>query len=203
VRRTQAERSAETRARLIDATIGCLIDLGYPGTTTVAVCRRAGVSHGSLLHHYGTRERLLGSALDAVYERLRRQVVEAIAQLPQGEERIDALVDLMWAAFRAPEFKAVVELWLAAANHPDVGWAVWPEAKAFDVAIEPLAKQLFPDIAARVPDFPVYISLLFQAMQGMGLAHASWPQSDEDPTRARVRALLSRLLRQAFAQPVG
>jgi hypothetical protein len=30
---------------------------GYWGTTTLAVCRRPKVSHGSLLHHFGTREK--------------------------------------------------------------------------------------------------------------------------------------------------
>ncbi len=199
-RRTQAQRSTATRERLIDATIGCLVDLGYSGTTTLAVCERAGVSHGSLLYHYGTRERLLGAALDAVYQRLRAPVLESIAALPVGEKRIDALVELMWQAFGAPEFKAVVELWLAAANQPGVGWAVWPGAEAFDDAIQPIAAQLFPEAAARVADFPLYISLLFQAMQGMGLANATWPNRPDDPTRAQVRALLTRLLRDAFAQ---
>jgi AcrR family transcriptional regulator len=203
VRRTQAERSSETRSRLIDATIGCLVERGYTGTTTMAVCERAGVSHGSLLYHYGTREQLLGAALDATYERLRTPVMEAIAKLPEGEARVDALVELLWGAFGAPEFKAVVELWLAAANQPDVGWAVWPEAEAFDTSILPLAEQLFPEVAARIADFPLYISLLFQAMQGMGLACATWPQRDDDPTRARVRALLTRLLRDAFAPPAS
>jgi AcrR family transcriptional regulator len=199
VRRSQAERTTETRARLIDATIQCLIQLGYSATTTIAVCERAGVSHGSLLYHYGTRERLLGAALEEIYARLRDPVTAAIADLPEGDERVDALVELMWRAFGAPEFKAVIELWLAAANQPDVGWAVWPEAQAFDSAIQPLAEQLFPEAAARVPDFSLYISLLFQAMQGMGLAGAAWPQHADDPTPARVRALLTRLLRDAFA----
>lgn len=198
VRRTQAERSAETRARLLDATIACLVERGYAGTTTLAVCERAGVSHGSLLHHYRTRERLLGAALEALYARLREPVLRALADLPEGEARVDALVELMWGAFGAPEFKAVVELWLAAANQPDVGWAVWPEAQAFDEAIQPLAAGLFPEVAARLPDFPLYFSLLFQVMQGMGLARATWPASPDDPTRARVRALLTRILREAF-----
>lgn len=199
-RRSQSERTAETRARLIDATIECLIDSGYTGTTTVAVCKRAGVSHGSLLYHYGTRQRLLGAALDAVYERLRRPVVESLEQLPLGEERVDALIELMWGAFGAREFKAVLELWLAASNQVDVGWAVWPEAEDFDRGIQPLAVHLFPDVATRMPDFSLYISLIFQVLQGMGLAHATWPHDEDDPTRARVRALLGRLVRDAFGE---
>lgn len=197
-RRSQAERTAETRSRLMDATIECLIDSGYSGTTTVAVCKRAGVSHGSLLYHYGTRERLLGAALDAVYERLRRPVVESLEQLPLGEERVDGLVELMWGAFGAREFKAVLELWLAASNQSEVGWAVWPEADDFDRAIQPLAEHLFPDVAGRMPDFSLYISLIFQVLQGMGLANATWPHDAEDPVRAQVRELLGRLVRDAF-----
>jgi len=199
-RRSQAERTAETRGRLIDATIECLIDSGYTGTTTVAVCKRSGVSHGSLLYHYGTRERLLGAALDAVYERLQRPVIESLEQLPLGEARVDALVELMWSAFGAREFKAVLELWLAASNQTDVGWAVWPEAQDFDRAIQPLAAHVFPDLATRMPDFSLYISLIFQVLQGMGLANATWPHDDDDPTRTRVRALLGRIVRDAFRE---
>jgi len=197
-RRSQAARTAETRSRLIDATIDCLVEIGYPGTTTVAVCQRAGVSHGSLLYHYGTRERLLGAALDEVYARLQGSVIASLESLPEGEARVEGLIELMWGAFGAPEFKAVIELWLAAANKPDVGWAVWPEAEAFDQAIEPLAERLFPEVASRMPDFSLHISLIFQVLQGMGLANATWPDEDGAPIRVEVRALLSRLIRDAF-----
>ena len=202
-RRTQAERSGATRARLIEATVACLVERGYAGTTTLAVCGRAGVSHGSLLHHYGTRERLLGAALEAVYARLRQIVVGRLDSLPEGEARVAALVDLMWEAFGAPEFKAVLELWLAASSQPDVSWEVWPAALRFDEANFPIAERLFPEVAARVPDFQVYVSLLFQALQGMGLARATLPRSDAgDAMQARVRALLTRILRDAFSEPV-
>jgi AcrR family transcriptional regulator len=201
-RRTQAERSAATQARLLDATLDCLVERGYAGTTTLAVCRRAGVSHGALLHHFGTRERLLGAALDHLYARLRDPVVAAVEALPEGEARLEAWVELMWSAFGAPEFKAVVELWLAAANQPDVAWSVWPEARAFDDAIQPLAERLFPEAAARDPEFPLYVSLVFQALQGMGLARATFPAREgAAAAREGVRALLTRILREAFAEP--
>ena len=123
----------------------------------------------------------------------------------KGSARVAAMVDLMWTAFGAREFKAVLELWMAAANQPDVSWAVWPEARAFDAGNPPLAEQLFPEFAARVPDFHLYVSLLFQALQGMGLVHATLPESPEsEALRGQVRALLTRMLRQAFAaEPPG
>lgn len=198
-RRTQAERSAATQARLVDATIDCLVDSGYAGTTTLAICRRARVSHGALLHHFRTRERLLGAALQVVHARLRGQVVSELERLPDGPARVEAMVDLMWSAFGSREFKAVLELWLAAANQPEVSWAVWPEARAFDASNEPLAERLLPEAAARVPEFTVYLSLIFQVMQGMGLARATLPTHPAaDEMRGRVRALLTRILREAF-----
>lgn len=198
-RRTQAERTAETRSRLIEATIGCLVDRGHSGTTTLAVCERAGVSHGSLLHHFGRRETLLGEALREVSGRLRERAVGRLRALPAGPQRVEALVDVLWEAFGAPEFKAVLELWVAAANRPDLCWSVWPEARAFDAGNAPLAAELFPEIAARLPDFPIYASLVLQTLQGMGLARATLPADTEGAARReQVRALLSRVLRDAF-----
>ncbi|MBY0440657.1 MAG: TetR family transcriptional regulator, partial [Mycobacteriaceae bacterium] len=46
VRRTQAERSAATRIRLLDATVDCLATYGYAGTTTPRVAELAGLTRG-------------------------------------------------------------------------------------------------------------------------------------------------------------
>ncbi len=35
-RRTQEQRSAQTRAKLMDATVECLVEFGYGGTTTIS-----------------------------------------------------------------------------------------------------------------------------------------------------------------------
>lgn len=198
-RRTQAERSAETRSRLVEATLAMLVERGYAGTTTLGVCGRAGVSHGSLLHHYGTRDRLLRAALEEVYARLRTRVVEGLEGLPDGDARIDALVDLLWSVFSSPEFKAVVELWLAAANDPELGLEVGEAATLFDAEILPTATRLLPEAAARRPDFGAHVGLLFQAMQGMGLVRATLGRSRPGAGgQAEILALLKRSLRSAF-----
>jgi AcrR family transcriptional regulator len=200
-RRTQAERSAETRSRLLDATIATLVESGYARTTTTAVCARAGVSNGSLLHHYGTRDRLLRAALEAVYARLRLRVVEGLESLPEGDARIDALVDWMWSVFSSPDFKAVLELWLAGANEPELGLEVDQAATLFDAQNLPTATRLFPEVAERLPDFAAHVNLLFQAMQGMGLVRATiGRRQPEAAEHAETRALLKRWLRHAFRE---
>ena len=42
------------RERLLDATIGCLVDYGYAGTTVTRIAERAGVTRGAQVHHYRT-----------------------------------------------------------------------------------------------------------------------------------------------------
>ena len=68
-RRSQAERSASTRAALLDATIASLVQDGYANTTTSRVAERAGVSRGAHLHHFQTRQALVAAAMERLAER--------------------------------------------------------------------------------------------------------------------------------------
>jgi AcrR family transcriptional regulator len=67
-RRTQEERSGETRRRLIEATIELLIERGHARLTTADIARRAGVSNGARVHHYRTKEDLVVAANQRLYD---------------------------------------------------------------------------------------------------------------------------------------
>ena len=62
-RRSQKERSAETSARLMNATIDLLHDQGLARTTTPEIARLAGVSRGALTHHFAGREAIIGASI--------------------------------------------------------------------------------------------------------------------------------------------
>ncbi|HKK52995.1 MAG TPA: TetR family transcriptional regulator, partial [Myxococcota bacterium] len=47
-RRTQAERTAETRARILEATVESLDQVGFQRTTAAEITRRAGVTWGAV-----------------------------------------------------------------------------------------------------------------------------------------------------------
>lgn len=68
-RRTQEERSAATRKRLLEATIDLLIERGYARLTTADIARRAGVSNGARVHHFRTKEDLVVAANKDLYDR--------------------------------------------------------------------------------------------------------------------------------------
>lgn len=116
-RRTQRERRESTRSRLLDATIESLVELGYSGTTTLEIERRAGVSRGARIHHYPTKASLLAAAVDHLYLQLGAHYDQAFGRAPGGEsdaERFRTGLLLLWSVYRQRSYTAVLELNMAA-----------------------------------------------------------------------------------------
>lgn len=105
-------RSQATRSRLVQATIDSLIEYGYSKTTGVEICRRAGVTRGALNHHFPDYSALLIDALREVYTTLK---VEPDAS------SLERVVRSGYKNVIQPEFKVVIELWLASQNDPEIG----------------------------------------------------------------------------------
>src|SRR3954462_5300880 len=108
------------RQRLMEATVDCLVELGWAGTTTTVVAERAGVSRGAQLHHFPTKQELLVAAVQHLFDRRRDQVRKAFADIPPGVDRIDAAIDLLWSTFGYDGFPAWLELEVAARTDDDL-----------------------------------------------------------------------------------
>lgn len=109
-RRTQAERSAETRGRIIEAAIASLCEDGYGATTTVHVAKLAGVSRGAMLHHFPTKEDLIFATADEVVRRNRAALREMLEDIDDPRERFERLPELRWSRAMRPAGIALVEI---------------------------------------------------------------------------------------------
>lgn len=125
-RRTQEERSAGTRAALLDAALDCLVEHGYEGTTTARVCERAGVTRGAHGHHFGTRPALVAAALEELATRRLDEIRSEVASLPPGDERIEQALEAIWGWFTGPLFQASVDLAAAARTDPELRASLAP-----------------------------------------------------------------------------
>lgn len=117
-RRTQAQRSAEMRERLLDATVSVLIEHGFAGTTTARVVEAAGVTKGAQLHHFPSKEGLVVAAIDHLARQRARTAIGTIAEARNTPDPAVAVLDLLWEAHQGPMFVATVELWVAARTNP-------------------------------------------------------------------------------------
>ena len=171
-RRTQAERTATTRAALLAATVDTLVERGYRGTTTSDVARRAGVSYGALLHHYPTKADLLCAAVAHVLDQRMGDFRKAMADLPPQTVTRDAAIDVLWSMFSGSTFTAWLELWLAARTDPELVVTVAAVDRQFSEASVELFRELFPDESAADPDLPVTaVATLFTFLNGLALSN--------------------------------
>jgi AcrR family transcriptional regulator len=153
-----AARSTLMRQRILDAAFESLRDEGYARTTTVAVCRRAGVPRGTLLHHYSERSALLVAALEHVYERrledFRRQIEKL--RIDDGPNRLPnaATIQLLWKIVSSGSTTAWIELVVAARTEPSLSRELRRMTRAFDVRIRTAFAELFPGAVPTVESSP-------------------------------------------------
>lgn len=168
-RRTQAQRSAATRAALLDAAVECLVREGYVATTTARVAELAGVTRGAHLHHFGTRQALLAAAIDELTVRRDREFRAAVAALPgAGRERLEGGLDLLWAVYASPLFQAALGLWAAARTDLDLREHLLDVERRFDRGMAELAQQIFSGDRAR-------LELVLATVRGLSLLDTLHP----------------------------
>jgi AcrR family transcriptional regulator len=120
-RRSQAERRAQTRGRLLEAAAIVFAEAGYAAAAVDEIARRAGVTIGALYGHFASKEELFLSVLE---EHLEHGLVELEETLRQqaDEKRANALGRFFdqlaneqrrWALLR-------IEFWLYALRHPEL-----------------------------------------------------------------------------------
>jgi AcrR family transcriptional regulator len=193
-RRTQEERRAQTRGKLLDATIESLIDFGYAATTTRAVHERAGVSSGAQTHHFPKRVDLVAAAI----ERLAEQRIEAMradaSSLPSDEQlRVRTLLDLLWADFSGALFKVFVKLWIAADDDPELYQRLVPLERDLARTIAKAIGEILGDLGHG--DLEVRVLTALATVRGLALTQAFEPRGRRNSDQwALVRPMLERLL---------
>ncbi|WP_073264740.1 TetR/AcrR family transcriptional regulator [Cryptosporangium aurantiacum] len=195
-RRPQAERSQETRTRILDAAVALLVEEGYARANTLAIQAKAGVSRGRLLHQFPSKEELLVAAAHHVWEQRRGKNAQAETSLPtEPGARIDAVIELLWSTFNENQFWAATELWVASRTEPALADVIRPAERRLGRAIWKSMDDLFgPELAAH-PTYPVVRHTLFTSMRGVALTYA-FDQRDPstEPSLANWKQLAKALL---------
>ena len=144
--RTQAERRAETRAALLDATIESLITYGYGGSTTGRIAELAGVSRGAQTPYFRSRAELVTAAIQHLADLRFQAFHERIAgRKITVEEGLDAI----WEEYKGPLFEAVLELWVASRTDPDLRGKLIEIERNVGAAITEVAQESLGAVAKR------------------------------------------------------
>ena len=197
-RRTQEERSAGTRALLLDATVASLVEVGYAATTTTEVCARAGLSRGAQLHHFPTRADLVVHAVGHLAKRRADEVRRELRFDDDAPDRLTRALDAVWASFSGPLFYAALELWVAARSDASLRANLVRFERGVGRAMAELWRELAGAEASRAPHFEDLLELTFHVMRGMALQRIL---RDDDTERRRLFELWKRLVSECLASP--
>jgi AcrR family transcriptional regulator len=192
-RRSQAERTAATRARLLEATVECVAEVGYANASTTEIVRRAGLSRGAQVHHFPTKADLVVAAIDFVLERRQQEWHDAFTALPPKRRDMASALDLMWEHWQGPVWLAWLELSVAARTDAFLSGRARDITANFDRRSERLFAELFPE-APEHPTTRTGVSLAFAVLDGLALQQAlSIGASDKDAVIELLKELATMM----------
>ena len=190
VRRSQAERRAQTRAALIEAARTLFAERGYVAVSLEEIVRAAGVTRGALYHHFEHKQDLFRAVVQEIEDEIDESMLRTGGTDLSGLER----------------FRVAVRVFLAACTHADVGqillidgpsvlgWQEWreidavPTLRLLEEGLEQLA--LHGWIAPQ--PFKLLAHLIYGAVIEAGLYIAS--TSDPETALPEMHATLEHLL---------
>ncbi|MBS9533955.1 TetR/AcrR family transcriptional regulator [Mycobacterium sp. M1] len=199
-RRTQAERTAETRRALLDATLAALVEVGFKATTTTEVARRAGVSVGALQGHFPTKIELLTAAVEYSLGRRVEEFEVLMAGLNPAADKLDEAFDLLWSMFAGPTFTACQELWAAARTDRELAAAVIETDRQFNEACNRVyTEMLAPESPAAPAGSRLGPQMVFALMNGLAMTRSI--DGYEPLATADILAAFKALIRPLIDPP--
>jgi len=193
-RRTQAERTAETRARILRAVVESIAEVGFQRTTASEITRRAGVSWGAVQHHFGGKDGILSAVLEDSFDRF----AALLADVPRGEapleKRVGLFVDRAWAHFSSPDYHSTFEILLSylpeESGSAEAGAAIL-QGEMFE-AWNRVWSEIFSDV--RLPRRRVAALQTFTISALSGMASLAMLQRAVETLQGDELALLKRTL---------
>jgi AcrR family transcriptional regulator len=124
-RRTQSERTAQTRAELIAAARRLFGADGFAGVGAERIAREAGMTRGALYHQFADKADLFAAVLDQVEAEITQRVAGSVADVDPDDTTAMLLAgaDAFLDASSEPDLQRIVLL-----DGPSVlGWDRWRE----------------------------------------------------------------------------
>jgi len=190
-REPRQDRGWATRARLLEAAVSCLAELGWSAASVSLISERAGVSRGATQHYFPTREDLLTAAIEHMAEQRLAEIRREAARLPGGgAHRTPDVVRLLVRLYAGPLFRAALQLWAAASANDILREHVLPlEARLGREAHKAAIELLGADESA--PGVHEAVQATLDLARGLGLADTL---ADDSRRRERIIAQWAAML---------
>lgn len=108
-RRSHAERTAETRGRILSAVVETIAEAGFPAATAVEITRRAGVTWGAVQHHFGGKDGMLVAVVEDSFAHFAARL-EDVPRAGAVQRRVALFLERAWEHFGSVEYRSTFEI---------------------------------------------------------------------------------------------
>ena len=199
----------DTRERVIQAAVTCILQTGYYRASTNEIARVAGVTWGVIQHYFGTRERLMLAVLQEGARHFAETIESARIDGESTEQRIRQLTEILCSHYSRPDYLADVQILLNMDHDPRTSAEIRKTmSEVAERSNEPLRRLLRDALGPKVatPDLATTVFLL---IRGFGLSQQLYETMAYDtiaPMRDRItrqRRLLADILVSYFSEAVS
>lgn len=170
--RRLTRRGADTRRKILDATVRVIVSSGFAAMTIERVMTESGISRGSVLHQFPHRQALaVATAEHAMHVVIELARVAAQAK-PDPFERLASHAEVMWEAHSSPEGLALNEIVNAAGWDRELAEGLRPVVEVVEADIREQFVEMARD--AGLPDPDAFIArgwLLVSTVRGLVIEH--------------------------------
>jgi AcrR family transcriptional regulator len=188
--RTQQQRREETVARLLDASIETIIDVGYARASAAVIAKRANVSDGALFRHFSTMGDFMAATAREVMRRQLDFFTKRVAEIPITESALEASLLVLRDVTANSTNTVMYELLVAARTDEKL------RATLQDVLVE-YAANIYETAKAvpgadQVPEdmFAALVAMLTNTFDGAAIVRAVLPQPEIETKRIELLASL-------------
>ena len=189
--RTQQQRREETVARLLDASIDTIVEVGYARASAAVIAKRAQVSDGALFRHFPTMGDFMAATAHEVMRRQLDLFTKRVAEIPADKPALEAAVKIHWDVSANATNTVMFELLVAARTDEKL------RVTLQDVIVEYAANIL--DTAKALPGadqfpegtFAGLVAILTNSFIGTAIVRAVLPQPEMEERQIQ---LLTELL---------
>jgi AcrR family transcriptional regulator len=189
--RTQQQRREETIARLLDASVATIVEVGYARASAAVIAKRAQVSDGALFRHFPTMGDFMAATAQEVMRRQLGLFSKRVADLPPDRPALEAALTILRDVTGNDTNTVMYELLIAARTDEKLRATLQDVLTEYAANIYETARAL-PG-ADQLPEetFAALTAILTNTFDGAAIVRAVLPQPEIEDQRIE---LLGRLL---------
>lgn len=199
----QAQKSAMTRDKILDAAISCFVNLGYTHVTTAKVATAAGVSRGAMLHHFPSKTELIQASVEYLHDKLLEDYTARVASIPaalKGKKRRRAGIDAYWEHLTGDLSVVYHELCVASRTDPELKAILENSQQLFEEHVRDSNSTMFAEWNDRGERFLLAMDVTKFLMEGIA---AGQLMTNRDERVARLLNYLADRLEEIFEEGDG